>query len=248
MNVLKVQSKVADKDTKAEVIKDANGYYKVTLGFLNTYNKGGIFYRLVDVEKYLGKNSLVGKRIDDGILIGEDNHPEVNGFSELQLKQRTLFLDKKNASTHIKAIEVNKTGEIDKTFNLPVYQIIGWVKPIGDTKTVMIDLLENPDSNVSFSLRSLVSQSRIGGIMVRDFILISTWDTVHANGVKNATQWNAAGFEDDMAVVLNDINDLTDVVQGFESSNMTCKDGICTIDYIKTELKNTRYDNSIFDW
>lgn len=248
MNVLKVQSKVADKNTKATVIKDDNGYYKVTLGFLNTYNKAGVFYRLVDYDKFLGKNSLVGKRIDEGILIGEDNHPNVDGFSELELKRRTLFLDKKNASIHIKAIEVNKTGEIDKTFNLPVYQIFGWVKPIGDTKQVMIDLLECEDSNVSFSLRSVVRQNRIGGILVRDFLLISTWDTVHSNGVKNATQWNAAGFENDMVVVLDSINDLDDVVKGFESSGMTCKDGICTIEHIKTEMSNQRHVNTIYDW
>ena len=248
MNVLKVQSKLANKNIKPDIIKDDDGYYKVTLGFLNTYNKSGVFYRITNLDKYLGKNSLVGKRIDDGLLIGEDNHPNVDGFSELELKRRTLFLDKKNASTHIKAIEVDKTGDMDKTFNLPVYKISGWIKPIGETKQVLIDLLETSDSNVSFSLRSVVTQTRIGGIRVRDFLLISTWDTVHSNGVKNATQWNAAGYEDDMSLVLEDFADLNDIVIGYENSGMTCEDGKCTIEHIKHELSNINKDSNIYNW
>lgn len=248
MDVLKVESKIAKEGIVIKPIKDDDGYFKVTFGELNTFNKSGKFYRITDIDRYLGPNSLVGKRIENGILIGEDNHPNTDGLDGAGIKRVTIYLDKKNASIHTKAIEVVNTGKIDNHFNLPVYKIYGWVKPIGETKTVLEDLLENSAANVAFSLRSLVRESRIGGIFVRDFLLISTWDTVHSNGVQSATQWNAAdkGFEDDMCTVINDADDMKSIIAGFENNENLCEDGQCVINHLKSTLNDS--ETSIYDW
>ena len=231
MSKIVLDSKKGNK--KTEIIKDENGYYKVTLGAFNTFNKSGIYYNVPDINKVLGPSSLVGRRIKEGILFAEVDHPDVsdciaNG-DKLCIANKTIKLNPNNKCCHIKKIEVEVTNRVEPGFKYPVTIIHGWVKPEGPKKEVIQDALDNPDSNVHFSVRSLVNERKVGKLRIRDVLLVSTWDYVVEGGVKYANQWFTAGVESmDLIVDKQLINDL---VLGYE--NIECKDGQCVLKTLK---------------
>jgi len=237
MTVLKLESKKDKKGIKQPIIKDENGYYKVVLGEFNTFNRSGIYYEVPDPVKVLGPGTLVHRRIENGILIAENGHPDVSNIKDrAELSREVIKLRPENKIAHIKAIEIKNLGKVEPGFKYPVYRIYGWVKPEGPHKEILQEALENPDENVYFSIRSLVNQRRVGNIIIRTFILISTWDYVYEGGIANASQWNAAGVEDIDLTVDLDPASAEKLVSGFEGN---CEDGKCVIDCIKCNLPKT---------
>jgi len=247
MDVTEIVSKAKKRNITPEVIKDEDGYYKILFGKFNTFNRGGIFYRVKDINAILGPGSLVARRIDDGVLINEKWHPETDGLSVAELRKATIMLDSENAVSTTKSIEIVNTGKFEPGFNLPIYYIYGWVKPSGPKKDAIIDLLDNPHANVPYSVRSMVSQSRVGSIFIRDVLLVSTWDHVPENGVKGATQWGAAGLEGLNTVI--DYKDVKGMIAGFESNENMCEDGKCIINTLEKTMKDiNKEDRILYEW
>lgn len=221
------------KNKKVEVIKDENGYYKVTFGAFNTFNKSGIYYNVPDVNKIIGPDSLVGRRIKEGILFSEVDHPDISDClarsDKMCIANKTIKLDPNNKCCHIKKIEIEVTNKVEPGFKNPIVLVHGWVKPDGPKKDVLADALENPDYNVHFSVRSLVNERKVGKLRIRDVLLVSTWDHVAEGGVKYANQWYTAGVESMDLVVDKDL--LDKIMLGYES--LDCKDGKCVIKTLK---------------
>ena len=241
-----VQSKKEKRGIIEEpIVKDENGYYKVTFGAINTFNKNGIYYKVTDLDRFFGPNSLVGRRIDEGVLMGEYQHPKVDGMTRDEIRRRTIFLDGDRKAAHIKKIELYNTGKKEPGFNLPVYKVYGWVRPSGPYGKYLQDALDNPDENVAFSIRSLVKTYKAGSIWVKEIILLSTWDYVPENGMPGATQWNAAGLEAFMPEI-DSVEELNEIMKGYESQAMNCKDGKCVIGGIKHILSKDK--KSILYW
>jgi len=182
---------------KKSIVKDENGYYKIFLGKLNSYNSSGIFYRVMDMRELLtGNNSTISKRIKEGLVKGEQDHPDFRGMDQTELINRIFHIDMDNYSHHIKSIEFINTNKYEKGWEkYPIHEVWGWVKPSGPKGKYLQEDLDNPDMNVAFSIRSAVHEDRVGAMVVRTVLDISTWDWVHENGVKNATQWFGAGLE-----------------------------------------------------
>lgn len=179
------------------IIKDENGYYKVKMGTLNSYNQNGVFYKIESLDALLNNpRGALHNRIKDGILKAEVGHPNFDGLYGNDLTYAIFNIDLKNTCAHIKELEFIKTGKFETGWNnYPIYDVFGWVKPIEPYGHLIKDALENPDENVAFSVRSAVAEDRVGTMLVRTILDISTYDFVHENGVKNATQWAAAGVE-----------------------------------------------------
>ena len=239
---IKLQSKKDKKNFKKTVIKDENGYYKVTLGAFNTFNKSGVYYRVKDINKILGENSLVGKRIHNGILISELGHPDVENVTQKELIKKTITLNPNNKVAHIKAIEIENTGKIEPGFKDPIYIIYGWIKPEGPKKQILEEALENPDENIFSSVRSIVETFRLRGILIKDVLIVSTWDYVYDGGYAIANQWYAAGLEEALCVDIN-INNIKQVITGFEG--MTCEDGKCILNMLENK-KELQLEDIIF--
>ena len=192
---IKLESKKT-KTGKDSIVKDDNGYYKVTLGALNTYNANGIYYRVDDINRLTGPKSIIGSRIANGIVKSEVGHPDFTGLSGQALLNKILTIDLNNVCGHIKGIEFINQGRSEKGWEgYPIYVVQGWVKPSGPKSDVLKDALENEDENAPFSVRSVVIEKRIGPTLVRNVLEISTWDFVHEQGVSISSQWNAAGIE-----------------------------------------------------
>jgi len=234
------------KNKQVNIVKDENGYYKVRLGAFNTYNHSGIFYHCDNkvLEFLKSDKSVLGRRLRNGMLRSEYQHPDYKGMSLEEQLKRALTIDMDRVCGHIKEVIFNITDMTEKGWeNLPIIIIDGWVKPTGPYGKNLQEALDNPDENVAFSYRGPVKQKRVGSTIVRYVADVSTWDYVFEPGVKIATQWNAAGLEhrtEDDVVCLNGVCSakFKKCIAGMEELK----------DYnVKEVLKITSEEETIFD-
>jgi len=248
MNKTKLTTKKDQQGVENSIVKDDNGYYKITLGAFNTYNASGIFYKIKNPETLLTTNTIFNRRLTNGQLRSELEHPDYKGMTNREIIERTIKIDLTNICAHIKAVEFVNTGRYEKGWEgYPITIIYGWVKPTGPHGPSLQESLDNPDENVAFSIRSLVKQYYTGSILTRSVLDISTFDRVLENGIAVATQWNAAGIESlnltsDVGVCIDGscIKDLTIAA----NENQGCELGECLLN-IKDRLDVTP---KIFKW
>ena len=239
MSVTKLTSKKDQLGIEDSIVKDASGYYKITLGAFNTYNRSGIYYRIKRPKDLLEGNTILKRRITEGTLRSELDHPDYTNMGKNEIINRTITLDMKNTIAHIKAVEFVDTGRCEPGwdgYNITI--VYGWVKPVGPYAEILQEQLDNPEENVAFSVRSLVKQSYVGTTLVRDVIDVSTWDSVKESGIKIASQWNAAGIEsivgnEDIGICVDGVcyNALKETLTANEDIN--CEDGKCMLDKVR---------------
>lgn len=178
--------------------KDNAGYYKVTLGAINSFNSAGQFYIADGVKELIeDSSSLLAKRLKGGYLHGEMEHPEYKqGMSKETYLLRTLKIDMSNVSHHIKEIMFIPT---ETNSGLPSHpktiRVMGWVKPWGAKGHLLQQALDNPDQNVAFSIRCLTKDEYIGGVYIKKILQIITWDWVLAPGISIANSWDTLSTE-----------------------------------------------------
>lgn len=206
---------------KKGIVKDDNGYYKIILGAVNTYNASGIFYKINDITSITeAEDSILKMRLDDGLLRAEYKHPPQDGMSNKDYINRLVTIDMDRVCAHIKAVEFVNTGKTEDGWEgYPIYITVGWVKPTGPFGKFLAEYLENEDENVSFSIRSILKAYWVGKIFVRDLSVgqVSTWDFVGEHGIQarkqsgvlGATQWSAAGIEGLDGIEAMDGNEMT---------------------------------------
>ena len=247
-----IGTKIKDKDLSTTYEKDDEGYYKVRLGRLNAFNRQGTYYRVNDLNKVIGPNSVFSNRIIEGYLRSEVGHPEairdamkIPNLEEKvkALTRAILFINQENVCAHLKEITFVPTGKTELGFSNEITEVYGWVKPSGVKKDVLREALENPSENAAFSIRSLVRNSISNGRMIKDVIQISTWDYVYEPGVAGSSKWGGAGIEEMDFELPNvskeNLESMLDI--GLESQ---CVDGKCLID----SLKNFYNDSLTKKW
>jgi hypothetical protein len=233
MQVTKLESKKERQGVKSAVIVDENGYYKILLGAFNTYNRAGTYYRIKNPSLLLTNKTILNRRITEGTLRSEEEHPDYKGMSDREIVRRTIFLDSKNICAHIKTVEFVDTGKCEPGWDgYNITLVYGWIKPTGTHGPTLKESLDNEDENVYFSVRSLVRERYIGSTLVRDVLDVSTWDHVYEGGIKVASQWNAVGIED-IGICVDGMCDLVsgNVTAGTEA--MDCEDGKCLMENMK---------------
>ena len=96
----------------AQLEKDGEGYYTITLGALNVYNSAGNYYALNGAkELFEGSGSLM-RRINNGFLKAETGHPKrVPGSTIGEFMARILRIDEGNVCAHIKEVTLEESGE-----------------------------------------------------------------------------------------------------------------------------------------
>lgn len=180
---------------KAGILRpDEHGYYKLIVGALNFTNSAGIYYDYDTSRQVFESSSSFMRRINDGCLYSEEDHPQWSGNMSLDdYVTRIKRIEPKNICAHIREVEVVKenTGDNGK----PVFVIYAWVKPDRERGQYLKDALDNPDQNVCFSLRALVDDRVIGGRRVRSITDLITFDWVVEPGISLAKKYNAPGLE-----------------------------------------------------
>lgn len=174
----------------ATLKKDNDGYYFVLLGALNIFNSEGIFYAFNESKHVFDRSSVFMRKIMAGNLFGEEDHPPYEqGMSESAWIERNEWIETKNVAFHIREIELKPTDELCN--NLPVVEIWGWVKPNRDRGPLIAEALENPHQNVCFSLRAIVREGRVNGVLTRRIDRMVTFDWVIEDGLQICNKYSA---------------------------------------------------------
>jgi len=173
--------------------KDADGYYKVTLGAFNCFNSAGEFYLLNGVEEILTNSSGVFlRRIKSGSLKGEVGHPPfIPGMTSGQYYARNMRIDMENVSHNIREVSLVPTAlPSGITSKGNTVMVDGWVKPAGPKGDALKQDMDDPNVNVAFSIRCITHNTVIGGVTHKELESIITWDWVLEPGIKIANKFD----------------------------------------------------------
>lgn len=181
-----------------------DGYYTLLLGGLNAYNNQRTWYYTAEgVKELFGPGSLLHRKIANGCLRAEVNHPKQKvGESMDMFVDRLLDIDLNNVCAHIRKVWLDENfGKQNESYGNPeMIGIFGEVKPSGPRAEVLREALENPSENVCFSIRSLASEKYVRGKKVRSLLEVVTFDFVNEGGILAATKWDTPATESAMSI------------------------------------------------
>lgn len=182
---------------KAGIIKpDAQGYRKMVIGALDSFNSGGAFYVMNErVRALFDASSILQRRIRDGALRGEYGHPRKQpNMKPSDWLTRVLDIYEPNVCVHFKSITLD--FQSTSTINgRPVVPIYAELAPSGAMGPALEKQLNNPNENVCFSIRSLTDDKNIGGVIQKEIKTVVTFDNVNEPGMANAKKWFAPSLE-----------------------------------------------------
>lgn len=175
---------------------DENGYYPVVLGAFDCPNPNGDIYTFNSAKKLFTESSTFMRNILAGNMYGEWGHPKRQpGQTLAAYIKRCMIIDETNIAFHVKKVAINDTDVKDKNGNV-IISVIGWIKPVGPKAAEFREMLENPDQNVSFSVRCTTDDVPNGrGTMNRNVLNIICWDFVIHPGLEVATKYHSPALE-----------------------------------------------------
>ena len=177
---------------------DADGYYTVVLGGLNTLNSGGQYYDLQGAEHLFLNSSAFMRRVQKGCLKIEVTHPKPEpGMSEDAYIARLMDIDLKNVCGHISEVWLDENfGRNHPELKNPnLVAILGKVKPSGDKAATLQLALDNAKENVCFSIRSFTRNYQVGRTEHRVLDVVVTFDLVNEGGILAASKWDSPTLE-----------------------------------------------------
>lgn len=184
---------------KGEIKPDADGYYELVVGGLNTFNNSGAWYYTIEgCRELFGPGSLINRRIANGCLRAEVNHPRQKpGEKDDAFMARMLDIDRDNVCAHFKEIW------LDENFgkNNPVYKnpgliaIMAKVKPSEPKGHILRESMENPHENVCFSIRAMADEAYQYGKRIRVLREVVSIDFINEGGILVASKWDSPACE-----------------------------------------------------
>ena len=171
---------------------DANGFYNVTIGALNTVTRAGVIYDDESVVAAMNDpKSVFNIELRNGSLYGEIQHPTITREN----MDRLTVIDSEKVSHFFNRIWVDENPTEVEGRN--IYLIKAQIRPAGPYGDVLVRDLEDPYTNNAFSIRSLCTKlpDRGDGIERRKVLCITTFDHVLCCGVAGAEKRYFAGNE-----------------------------------------------------
>ena len=181
-----------------QIKKYDKGYYFITLGAFNAYNRSGAFYLMDGVRDLVeNKSSSLNRRIRDGYLKGEAGHPNYEtGMSKVEFYERNLKIEQTRISLHIRDIVFTDTKTpcgMPGKGNIVLVQ--AWLKPDGPMGDALKKSLDDPEQNVAFSIRCFTKDEMVNGTVIKQVVQIVTWDWVVEPGMKMANKFDTLNLE-----------------------------------------------------
>lgn len=185
---------------KQGIIKpDADGYYELVVGGLNTYNNTGAWYYTIEgCRELFGPGSLLHRRIANGCLRAEVNHPKkMVGESDEAFFGRMLDVDLNNVCAHFKELWLDEDfGKNHPEYKNPnLVALVAKVKPSGIKGAILKEALENSSENVCFSIRALADEGYVHGKRIRVIKEVIAIDLVNEGGILVASKWDSPATE-----------------------------------------------------
>lgn len=190
--------KLANLKKEGVIKPDDDGYYTLVVGALECYNSIGAFYTIEGVRKLFGPGSIIERRVANGCLRAEVNHPEwTSTMSEKDYVKRMLHIDMGNTCAHFRKIWLDENfGKNHPEYGNPnLIAIMAEVKPAGDKKHILQEALDNKYENVCFSIRATADEVMIRGKMVRVLTDVLAIDFVNEGGISVASKWDSPATE-----------------------------------------------------
>ena len=180
---------------KGLLAKDEEGYRTSVLGGLNVFNSAGEYYTAEGVRQLFEASGLLQKRIKQGRLRGEWGHPKQHpGESDSAFINRIFLINEEKIACHFKEIWLDDT-QVKNDAGQPVVAIMGKFCPSGPYADSLERTLDNPNENISFSIRAFTDDQRIRGVNHRYLKTIVTWDVVNCPGISVAEKWKSPSME-----------------------------------------------------
>lgn len=189
---------------------DADGYYEIIVGAVDVYNSAGAFYDFQSAKALFDASASLQRRIEAGQLRGEYGHPKrESGMSMRDYINRIMEIREDNICCHFKEIRL-ETGLVKSQGAKPVIAIVAKIKPCGPKGPALQAQLDNPNENVSFSIRSLTDDQYVGNTLVKTLRSIICWDYVNEPGIACAEKYKSPSLEslDEQIVTEATITDL----------------------------------------
>lgn len=184
---------------KGIIEPDADGYYELVVGGLNTHNNTGAWYYVLEgVRQLFGPGTILGRRIQNGCLRAEVNHPrQAPDETDEDFFARQLDTDLNNVCGHFKEVWLDENfGRDHPEYKNPgLVAIMGKVKPSGLKGHVLKEALENKCENVCFSIRSLADEGYVRGKRLRILKELVAIDFVNEGGILVASKWDSPATE-----------------------------------------------------
>ena len=204
MDVVKFTETVfSEKGKKGVLTPDADGYYTVVVGALNTYNSAGEYYTAEGALQLFENSSHLMRRIKSGALYAELGHPKkAPDMSMEQFYNRIITIEETNVCGHFSEITLDfdfgkKNPDLN---NKDLIGIIAKVKPAGPKANALQLALENPKQNAAFSIRGLTENKYVNGRVERRLTNVICWDFVTEPGIRCSDKVFAPGLEHRVAV------------------------------------------------
>jgi len=196
-----------------------DGVYRVPLGALAAYNTSGDFYTYDDdVKKLFSDNSDLKKRVENGYMKSEYNHPDVSGLGRTEMFKRILAIDVDKVCCTIVALYITPKQVNGRT----EYIIDGDIVPSGPYGEILKEELDNKHLNVAFSIRALTKNvTNADGTLTKKLLHAITFDYVSQCGIPSANTHSS--LESDVARSI-DPDTLKDILVDMKSDAVSVED------------------------
>lgn len=200
---------------------DENGWYDMVLGALEYENSVGDIYTLKSAQAFFEEGSSLMRRIANGQLRAEYGHPKQQpGMTDRQYLQRILTIEETMVCAHIKDVYIDFNNVKCPKTGRTIIAFRGKVKPAGPYGPYLKEMLDDPDMNVAFSVRSLTMNRMVGFRQHKDFTQIVTWDYVTEPGLAPANKYSVPTLEsrNDIDFKIEDIKAIAEQRYSMEST------------------------------
>lgn len=179
-----------------------NDYFEIIVGAFGAFGNGGWLYDEKTSIDYFENNPEFLNLIKNRRLRSEWGHPRREaGMTDMQWLQRVHEIAEPNWSSHIRALHLSSNTVKDER-GRNVVAVIGEVTPCGPNAEAFRRCLENPDEDVSYSVRSFARKNFSNG---RKYLKkIVTFDSVWEPGIKAVNKFNTPSMESSQLDISND--------------------------------------------
>lgn len=184
---------LAGSGKKGLLKKLDNNYYEIILGAFAAFGNGGWLYDEQTAMRYIENDPEFLRMLQAGRLRSEWGHPRrLPGMSDQDWFIRICEIMENNVSSHIRKISTSLNTVTDER-GRKVVAVIGECRPSGPHATDFQNMLDNPDEDVNYSIRSFARKDF--RTMRKHINKIVTWDSVFDPGIQVASKYKTPSLE-----------------------------------------------------
>lgn len=187
-------------------LPDKDGYYTLLAGGFNTFNNSANHYYTIEgVRKLFDEQSILMRRVRNGALRCEVNHPkqgvDMTGrrFPETtdQFVTRFMETDLNNVCGHFRKVWLDENfGKNNPEYKNPnLIALMVELKPSGAKASILKEQLENPSENTCLSIRAISDEVIVQNRRVRIVLEMYAIDLVNEGGITIASKWDSPTTE-----------------------------------------------------